>query len=265
MPSFSPCGCVVDLLRSCYTTKMSFFPNRPDLLTPVRWFFTDPGAAVLPFPTKFASGNWAEQKWTWPGVGEVLPRDRRWKNGANFDGEPGLVWCGTPEQFFNGDTYPPPPFPRTSNGAPYCCFQDQLILDLGLDGTVVIPTCDQLWTYIAETYPGSMAQVFSGFSDFGSCLGSNVNGPQTLFTIFAGCNYRGDVAAWAEIDLSFNADTTTSLLFYGGPFGAYANAEYTGVGSVFDGPETIVYTLQGGGYCFGTPNPGFPPTITLSF
>lgn len=100
---------------------MSFFSNRPDLLTPVRWYFAADDALPLPVPTRFGSGNWASQKYDWPGPGEVLPRNRRWVNGSRNPRYTGQFQCGTDGQFLDGTLYPPGDFPRFADGVPACC------------------------------------------------------------------------------------------------------------------------------------------------
>ncbi len=110
---------IVDLVRSCYRTKMSFFPSRPDLLTTVQWYFCRPGALPLPFPTRFNSSNWTEQKQYWPGTGEVLGQPRPWSRGQPPASYLGNQFAGTEEQFRNGCEYPVSPvLERLNNSLP---------------------------------------------------------------------------------------------------------------------------------------------------
>lgn len=102
VPPFHPCGLGVDLLRSCYSTQMSFYVDDP-VPTPVTWRFCAPGTKFLPFPTRFASGNWSNDRENWPGPGEILGAPRPWFNGGNPLGLPdGPLPCGTADQFLNG-------------------------------------------------------------------------------------------------------------------------------------------------------------------
>lgn len=76
----NPCGMVVDMLRSCYSTMVKFFVDS-DLEIPVQWYFCDEHALPYPGHTLFGSGNWASSRDDWPGPGEVLGAPRPWNNG----------------------------------------------------------------------------------------------------------------------------------------------------------------------------------------
>lgn len=80
MVPFNLCGTGVELMRSCSFTEMEFF-DPPGLRVPVRWYFCDEDAKVLPFSTRFGSGNWASARDLWPGPGECLDANRGWSNG----------------------------------------------------------------------------------------------------------------------------------------------------------------------------------------
>jgi hypothetical protein len=121
----------VDLLRSCYRTKMRFFSDS-DIETEVVWYFTEPGAQVLPFYTRFASGNWATERVEWPGVGEVLFAPRPYSKGENPGRYFGERYCGSPQHFAAGQPLPPArPVPVTRSGEPLCCLIDQEFGALG--------------------------------------------------------------------------------------------------------------------------------------
>ncbi len=98
----NPCGCVVDVLRSCYRSQMNFFSDCT-VPTTVRWYFTEPGAAAMPFPTAFASSNW-ENEWSWNGpIGENQQLyTHAWSNGHTPRSVNGQRPCGTADQFANG-------------------------------------------------------------------------------------------------------------------------------------------------------------------
>lgn len=70
----------VDLLRSCYETDMQFYepPGQP---VKVKWWFCRPDAKVLPYYTRFASGNWASSRDDWTGLGEIQGATRFWSDG----------------------------------------------------------------------------------------------------------------------------------------------------------------------------------------
>jgi hypothetical protein len=71
---------IVDMLRSCYSTEMSFFVDDP-ITIPVQWYFCDEDALPFPGYNRFGSGNWASSRDSWPGIGEVLGAPRPWNNG----------------------------------------------------------------------------------------------------------------------------------------------------------------------------------------
>lgn len=100
------------MLRSCYSVDMDFTGQGTDTQR-VRWFFCDPDAKNMPFPTCFASGNWASERANWDGPGEVLSSDRPWANGSNYSDNTGVFPpVGTPEQFLYGiGATPDSPFP----------------------------------------------------------------------------------------------------------------------------------------------------------
>lgn len=49
---------------------------------PIRWFFAEENAKLFPGHTVFGSGNWASDKLSWPGPGEVLGAPRPWRDGS---------------------------------------------------------------------------------------------------------------------------------------------------------------------------------------
>jgi len=109
----------MDLIRSAYRTKMRFYPDRPDIQTPVRWYFTLPGAKPFPGFTVFGSFNWMESKNAWPLLGEVIGAPRPWSNGQAPGGQTGTSFVGTLDNFVNGVPYPFPfLLPRLLNGVP---------------------------------------------------------------------------------------------------------------------------------------------------
>lgn len=140
----------MDLTRSCYTTNAYMFRDGTNLppglggagdvecglttgkvVSRLRWFFAKDGAKVFPGPHLFRCENWATDRLSWPGLGEILPqpegfenqqqawnRERPWVNGRppQQAGElpaccgPGLAEgqnpCGTLSYFTVG--IPPP-------------------------------------------------------------------------------------------------------------------------------------------------------------
>ena len=90
------------MLRSCYATQMRFFPDRPDVLTPVEWFWADADAPWLPFPNTFTSRNWANKLEPWPVLGEVQGAPRPWRSGKTRRFELNRSPCGEPGWFVDG-------------------------------------------------------------------------------------------------------------------------------------------------------------------
>lgn len=89
---------------------------------PIRWYFTDPGAPFLTYPSPFRSLNWWHVD-EGPGdvLGEVLGADRPVANGLPLISPQNEVPCGTADQWRNGvATFTPQP-PATVFGTAACC------------------------------------------------------------------------------------------------------------------------------------------------
>lgn len=122
MIPFNPCGVAMDFLRSSYTRKMRFFVNETAVETNVRWYRCPPGAAVFTGHNLFLSGDWAYDKITWSGPGEILESLRTWSDGATPTSAAGKLVC-QPDLFATGLTWPPT-WPATHYdiyGLPSCC------------------------------------------------------------------------------------------------------------------------------------------------
>lgn len=76
---FDPCGRVVDMLRSAYSTKMVFEEGGEQIL--VRWYDAAPGARAAP-PSPFWSRNWKPNDPPDYTVGEVEGAPRNWCDGS---------------------------------------------------------------------------------------------------------------------------------------------------------------------------------------
>lgn len=100
---------------------MRFQEGGPEV--PVRWYFCDDNAPLLPFPTRFASGNWSREKTGWKGVGEVEGAKRSYVKGERPMWATGKGLCGTPGRFAAGwaASESVPTLPRDETGAPICC------------------------------------------------------------------------------------------------------------------------------------------------
>jgi hypothetical protein len=258
MPDFDPCGCVVDLIRSCYYVNMSMFSNRPDIITRVRWFFADDNAVVLPFATRFASGNWASEVRDWSGPGEVLPRRRAYNRGANVPFYFGQQPCGTEDQFKDGTLFPPGPYPRNIDGVPLCCLPP--------------PDCHTFYGFNGVV-GGAIVFALAGFTDDPSqpavCATSSVwNGPwdDTTFTIGTnnGCLWFYSLSS----DFFFSAtldfmDTPNIVLTLLTGFGARVAMRYVGKVPIppsypVTWPLSVSLTDDGLGECSGL---GVAPSV----
>jgi hypothetical protein len=83
MPPISPCGLVVDFVRSCFKGRWRLFPSRPDILTPGFHFFADEETAAVRGPHAFGSGVWNKDGMIYPptAVGEYMRDGHQWYDG----------------------------------------------------------------------------------------------------------------------------------------------------------------------------------------
>ena len=151
----------MDLLRSCYTTEMRFWQDRPDSV-PVRWFWADEDAQVFPGYHRFASGNWATPYGKWEGPGEVQDAPREWNDGAN-PGLSGQKFCGPQSSYEHGSPWPGKPLHANAEGLCPCCVP-------------VIPACNVYY----GTLPGTLyAKILSVTSNVAFTAGT----PGQTFTL----------------------------------------------------------------------------------
>jgi hypothetical protein len=148
----NPCGMGMDLLRSCYSTKMRFFLDS-DVEVPVRWFFCDDKAKIFPAHHLFGSGNWAKEKTGWPGPGEVEGEPRPWSPGAIVAGFKGQHFCGPLAGFTEGTNFPGIPLHADKDGNCACC-------------TPTIPTC-QTWPHTPHLWVNLISVVSSKSPPYG--------------------------------------------------------------------------------------------------
>ena len=81
---------------------MRFYADRPDVLTPVEWFWSDEDAPWLPFENTFTSRNWLDSQLEWPLLGEVQGAARPWRSGKSRRKNLNRVPCGTAAMFMQG-------------------------------------------------------------------------------------------------------------------------------------------------------------------
>ena len=91
---------------------------------PVRWYYCQPQAQILPFPTAFTSAGWdMEGEWNSP-IGEVNTLGRflvRVRNRTPTSAT-GQRTCNSPDQWANGLAGPPSVAVRYDDqGIPFCC------------------------------------------------------------------------------------------------------------------------------------------------
>ncbi len=106
----------MDLLRSCYDTKMRFYSAEPGTLTDVKWYFAPHGAKILPFRHRFGSLNWAPRRDLPTTLGENKSSPRPYSKGADTTGFAGQGSCTLGSKWFAGVPNRPA-FPHPVN----CC------------------------------------------------------------------------------------------------------------------------------------------------
>jgi len=114
----SPCGLVMDYLRSGYRTEMRMQAGQEPV--PVRWFRVGKDRPVFPEPHRFGSLNWEDDHEN-DGIGEQSAPERTYDKG-----KPPAIFIGTrpcgPIELFRGQTPDKPVTPlRYVMGVPECC------------------------------------------------------------------------------------------------------------------------------------------------
>ena len=122
LAGWSACGCVMDYLRSCYSSHMRLYPDRPDVLVPGQWYFCPPGAIHLPFFVACASREWDfydAPEVTGVGEADVIARWLRGDCPPQFQGK---HFCGTVDAWLHGISFADAPgLPLGSDSVPLCC------------------------------------------------------------------------------------------------------------------------------------------------
>lgn len=88
---------------------MRFWPDGPGIL--VRWYFCEPNAKPLPFPTTFNSRNWTKGDKPWPEIGEIEGSPRTYDKGSPPAGGPSYQIVGDATNWREGFGLPAPPVP----------------------------------------------------------------------------------------------------------------------------------------------------------
>lgn len=201
---------VMDLLRSCYTTEMRFFNDNP-LAIKVQWYFARPLAMPFPEPHLFGSGNWASDRFFWPGPGEVLGAARPYSDGSIGNWFEGQRFAGPLKGFTEGTEYPGVPLNASETGGCCACdFRDcscGQIVDAAAWRNVMRVTIEELigagplcpfsvgQVLIFTRTPGSYTWVGPSFTTV------NPVGPQ-LWTWTMGCYGGGSEPNGPTLDLA---------------------------------------------------------------
>lgn len=94
---------MVDFVRSCYKTTWRISTDLTVPPVPITWYFAEPDAEFLPFPTAFCSSNWDYSALDGPyALGEDRLGARVYSKGANLWGFPGKCTVGSANDFLNG-------------------------------------------------------------------------------------------------------------------------------------------------------------------
>jgi hypothetical protein len=115
---------IMDCVRSCYTVNMQF-DAAGEIVVPVTWYFTSPGALTFPGPHRFGSSHtWAPHSLPSIGLGERWDSKPSYANGAQPFYAPGSgSFCGPLDWFAEGCPSDAPPVQYSSAGVPVCCPQ----------------------------------------------------------------------------------------------------------------------------------------------
>lgn len=154
----------MDLIRSCYTTFMRFWKDDPTEVK-VRWFFCDGSAKIFPGHHLFGSGNWASDRFDWPGPGEVLDAPRVWDNGRPIAGLIGQHFCGPVASYREGTTWPGVPLDGFADGRCACCAPVPPRCDVAMPrlpnllraNTTLVETnvSPAIWTFASSSWSGA--------------------------------------------------------------------------------------------------------------
>lgn len=266
IPPFCPCGAGVDYLRSCYSTQFRFFSDRLDVLSDVAWYFCEPGAKPLPFPTIFGSNQWCNfQKEPTPILGEVIGAPRPWRDGSPpplaLTGLP----CGTAADFAAGNPSPPlVPIVPVVWGVPPCCtiggaVDCEILPVMGVETAAVSYALAALTWCVYEGQQLAADQVAAATIGPISGRADRLRPASTLPSWYAAWNARQVVVAIAGVETDVQLIAAAMALATGpvpqGGFGtdvysALAGdivvSEMAAAGVPFDRPLTVAGHSMGG-------------------
>lgn len=124
MIPISPCGSVMDFLRSGYSTSMySFAPDGSMIPFTARWYRAPAGAVELGERHQYASANYHQGVDYPEQVGEILGAPRPWSNGRTPPSLAADNHCGGAAEWVGQLTRLTVPLPSHPDGQPLCCHE----------------------------------------------------------------------------------------------------------------------------------------------
>jgi len=111
----------MDFVRSCYTSSMRLYPDRPDIHVPGAWHFCAPGSVAIPYCHAFTSSIWDYDQGQVAALGEQKPRGA-WSRGNQLPQFQGRHFCGSEQAWRNGIQFADAPgLDLDDAGVPLCC------------------------------------------------------------------------------------------------------------------------------------------------
>jgi hypothetical protein len=124
MPPVSPCGRVVDFVRSCFRGYWRFYPDQPDVLTPGYLYFSPEGTSAIGGPHSFGSASWLKDGIKYPvfPTGQLHGAGQQWYNGQAPEPVPPDQQIFDNTAFGQDLPFPPDPVPDVQGGFDARCF-----------------------------------------------------------------------------------------------------------------------------------------------
>lgn len=189
----------MDLLRSCYSTKMQVTPDPADVVD-VDWFFTD--ADALPFTHTFGSDVWNDDHCGYVGVGEVYLAPRVYRRGTRVGDGAGTASCNTAQEWLEGLAGPGSPAVLDVYGTPLCC--PRIVPPAGM---VFCPDQNRFYAASYEASPMSVTD--------GSCACTTL--PVWPLDSATPCTWTGAVGTVTCVGPSLQAAATLTVDTAGSP------------------------------------------------
>src|SRR5712664_638455 len=169
MPPVSPCGRVVDFVRSCSKGFWRFFPNRPDLLTEGFLYYAKHDTPSIQSPHSFGSASWNKDGMVYPvyPTGQLHQAGTSWWDGRAPEPLPPDQQIFSDQAFGEDLTYPQGTPVETRYGFDKRCFLIEaggVVVDL--DPIFLPDIVDCCWQRVlaamlralASEDPGAVAQ-----------------------------------------------------------------------------------------------------------